>query len=110
MKDTAKTMQVGRRQKLEVVIYTQTLKIVGTVHTMPDSRLVDFMNSRFLNFKEADLFIVVTDATVYILPQENLLQSAEFLTINKRAIMLVLPKPPDTPIISAEQSKDTAVT
>jgi len=78
MEYTAKTMQVGKREKLEVVIYTQTFKIVGTVHTMPASRLVDFMNSKFMNFKEADLFIVVTDANVYTLPEEKLLQAAEF--------------------------------
>ena len=108
MEYTAKTMQVGKREKLEVVIYTQTFKIVGTVHTMPGSRLVDFMNSKFMSFKEADLFIVVTDANVYTLPEENLLQAAEFLTINKRTIMLVLPKPPGTPIISDKHSKETA--
>jgi len=93
----------GRRDKLEVVIYTRTHKIVGTVHTMPASRLVDFMNS-----KAADLFIVVTDANVYTLPEEKLLQSAGFFAINRKAIMMVFPKSPGTPIISDEQSKETA--
>ena len=101
MEATIKTMQ-GRRDRLEVVIYTQTHKIIGTVHTMPASRLVDFMNS-----KGADLFIVVTDANVYTLPEENLLQAAEFLTVNKKDIMMVLPKAPGTPIKPGEQSKDT---
>lgn len=98
MESTIKTMQ-GRREKLEVVIYTQTHKIVGVVHTMPASRLVDFMNS-----KGADLFIVVTDANVYILPEEKLLQSANFFAVNKKAIMMVFPKAPGAPIKSGEQS------
>ena len=106
MDNKSKTMRV-RRERLEVIIYTQTLKIVGTVHTLPNSRLVDFMNAKFMDFKETDLFIVVTDAIIYTLPTENILQTAEFLAINKKAIMLVLPKPPDTPIVSDEQSKDT---
>ena len=83
MEYTIKSMQ-GKREKLEVIIYTQTHKIIGVVHTMPASRLVDFMNS-----KAADLFIVVTNASVYLLPDEKLLQAAEFLAINKKAIMMV---------------------
>jgi hypothetical protein len=96
METTIKSMQ-GRRERLEVVIYTQTHKIIGTVHTMPASRLVDFMNS-----KGADLFIVVTDANVYILPEEKLLQAADFFAINKKAIMMVFPKAPGTPVKSGE--------
>ena len=98
METTIKTMQ-GRREKLEVVIYTQTHKIIGIIHTMPASRLVDFMNS-----KGADLFIVVTDATVYILPEEKLLQNADFFAINKKAIMMVFPKAHGAPAKQGEQS------
>jgi hypothetical protein len=94
--------------KVEVIIYTPTLKIVGTVHTLPNSRLVDFMNAKFMDFKETDIFIVVTNAMVYTLPTESILQAAEFLAINKKSIMLILPKPPDTPIISDDHIKDTA--
>ena len=102
MEYTVKTLQ-GKREKLEVVIYTQTHKIVGTIHTMPASRLVDFLNS-----KAADLFIVVTDAKIYTLPEEKLLQAAEFFAINRKAIIMVFPKPPAAAIISDEQSKETA--
>lgn len=91
MEYTIKTMQ-GKRDKLEVIIYTQAHKIVGTIHAMPASRLVDFLNS-----KMADLFIVVTNANVYTLPEEQLLQSAEFFAVNKKAIMLVFPKGPRIP-------------
>jgi hypothetical protein len=100
MEITSKTMQ-GRRDRLEVVIYTQMHKIVGTVHTMPASRLVDFMNS-----KTADLFIVVTEANIYALPEEKLLQSADFFAINKRAVMMVFPKGTGAPVKPGEQSKD----
>ena len=99
MESTIQTMQ-GRREKLDVVIYTQTHKIIGTVHTMPASRLVDFMNS-----KRADLFIVVTDANVYILPEEKLLQSADFFATNKKAIMMVFPKAPSAPAVAGEKSQ-----
>jgi hypothetical protein len=95
-----KTMH-GRRDKLEVIIYSQTHKIMGTVHTMPAGRLVDFLNS-----KTADLFIVVTDANVYTLPEEELLQTADFFAINKKAIMMVFPKPPGAPAKPGEQSED----
>ena len=101
MEITAKTMQ-GRRDRIEVIIYTQTYKIVGTVHTMPASRLVDFMNS-----KMADLFMVVTDANVYTLPEEKLLQTADFFAVNKKAITMVFPKAPGTPVKPGQQSKDT---
>lgn len=97
---TIKTMQ-GRRDKLEVVIYSQTHKIIGTFHTMPASRLVDFLNS-----KAADLFFVVTGAEVYKLPEEQLVQTADFFVINKKAIMMVFPKASGTPTEPGEQSKD----
>ena len=90
-------------EKLAVIIYTQTHKIVGTVHITPAARLVDYLNS-----KVADRFIVVTDANVYTLPEEQLFQAAQFLVINKTAIMMVFPKLPGTPIISDGQYKETA--
>jgi hypothetical protein len=93
---TVKTMH-GRREKLEVVIYTQSHKIVGNIHIMPAGRLVDFMNS-----KTADLFIVVTSADVYTLPEEKLLQSADFFAINRHAIMMVFPQTPGNAVISNE--------
>jgi len=99
MEYTIKSMQ-GKREKLEVVIYTQTHKIVGVVHTMPASRLVDFMNS-----KAADLFIVVTNANVYLLPDEKLLQAADFLAINKKAIMMVLLTTPGAPSTTGDKSQ-----
>jgi hypothetical protein len=61
---------------------------------MPASRIVDFLNA-----KAPDLFIVVTDANVYTMPEEKLLQAADFFVINKKAIMMVFPKMPDTPIV-----------
>jgi hypothetical protein len=93
-----KTMH-GKREKLEVIIYSQTHKIVGTVHTMPAQRLVDFLNA-----KAADTFIIVTGANIFTLPEEELLQAADFFAINKKAIMVVFPKLTDAPVKSNEQS------
>jgi len=91
----------GNWEKMEVVIYTQTHKIVGNIHSTPGSRLVDFINS-----KASDLFMVVTDATVYELPDEKLIQVAEYFAINRGAIVMVFPKQPAAPIISDALSKD----
>jgi hypothetical protein len=102
MQYAEKAMQ-GRVEKLGVIIYTQSHKIVGDVHIMPAARLVDYLNS-----KVADRFIVVTDANVYALPEEQLFQAAQFLVINKTAITMVLPKSPGTPVISDGQGKETA--
>jgi len=98
---TSKAM-LARRHRFEVIIYTQTHKIVGVVHTMPACRLVDFMNS-----KAADLFIVVTDAEVYKLPDDQLIQTADYFAINKDAIMMVFPKVPGASNEPGEQSQDT---
>lgn len=98
MEYTSKRVQ-GNWEKLEVVIYTQTHKVVGNIHSTPGSRLVDFINS-----KAPDLFMVVTDATVYELPGEKLIQVAEYFAINKGAIVMVFPKEPAAPTISNEQS------
>jgi hypothetical protein len=98
---TTKTMY-GKREKLEVVIYSQTHKIIGSVHTMPAHRLIDFLNS-----KATDLFIIVTDANIYTLPEEKLLQAVDFFAINKKAIMMVFPKQPGTPLKANEQSEKT---
>jgi hypothetical protein len=88
MEVTSKAMH-GKRDRIEVIIYTQTHKIVGTMHTMPASRLVDFINA-----KTADLFVAVTHAKVYSLPDEKLLQTTDFLAINKKEIVMVFPKAP----------------
>jgi len=101
MEVTSKAMH-GRRDRLEVVIFTQTHKMIGTVHTMPTSRLVDFMNA-----KTAEPFVVVTGVNVYSLPDEKLLQSADFLAINKKEIVMIFPKTPGTPIKPGEQSEGT---
>ena len=101
MEVTSKAMH-GKRDRIEVVIYTQTHKTIGTMHIMPASRLVDFINA-----KTADLFVVVTDAEVYTLPDEKLLQTTDFLAINKKEIVMVFPKAPGAPAKPVEQTKDT---
>jgi hypothetical protein len=102
MEYSMKTMQ-GKRELIEVIIYTQSYKIVGSIHAMPASRIVDFMNS-----KREDFFIVVTNANVYTLPDEKLLQAADFFAINRKAIMMVFPKLPGAPILPGKQSSGKA--
>lgn len=100
MEYTIKTLQ-GKREKLEVVIYTQTSKITGNVHTMPASRLVDFMNS-----KAGELFIVVTGASVYSLPDERMIRTADFFVLNRKAIMMVFPASPGSPVTPEQPGRD----
>jgi hypothetical protein len=81
----------GKRQRAEVIIYTQSYKIIGTVHTMPGSRILDFLNSR----AEAR-FIAVTGANIYTLPEEHLIQTADFFVLNKNEIVMTFLKSPDS--------------
>jgi hypothetical protein len=88
-----------RKTTFKVIIYTQANKIFGTIHTMPGDRLIDFMNS-----KAADTFVVVTDASVYSLPEENLIQSTEYFAINRQAIMMIFPQTPGNTVPSKKQT------
>jgi hypothetical protein len=77
----------GRRDKLGVEIYTQNFIIEGFIHSMPGSRLVDFLNS-----KTGVLFIVVTDARIYSIHEHHLLHTLEFLVLNRDEILMVFPR------------------
>ena len=75
--------------KMGVVIYTQNLRVEGTLHLRPASRLTDF-----LNLPGAGNFMAVTDAAVYSWSGEKPLHTASVMDINKNYINMVIPKPP----------------
>lgn len=76
----------SKRDKVEVVIYTQQFRVQGEVHTQPGGRLSDFVNSR------ADqIFIPVTNAKIYPVSEERLLFTVDFIAINRNRISMIFP-------------------
>jgi len=71
------------KKPVEVIIQTTIHKIIGFVHYRPDNRLIDELNS-------VDTFLAVTDGKIFDLSGE-LLYQADFLTINIRQILWVVP-------------------
>jgi len=75
------------KERREVVIYTRNHKIEGEVYLLLDSRLSDELNVRIREF------LPVTNARIYTLSGDSLIYSADFVTINKHSIDLVLAQP-----------------
>ena len=75
------------KERRDVVIYTRNHKIEGEVYLLLDSRLSDELNVRIREF------LPVTNARIYTLSGDSLIYSADFVTINKHSIDLVLAAP-----------------
>lgn len=75
------------KERREVVIFTRNHKIEGEIYLLMDSRLSDELNMRVREF------IPVTNAKVFTLSGDSLLHSADFLSVNKHSIDLVITKP-----------------
>ena len=78
----------SNKVSLKVVAFTSDMKIIGTIH-IPGGRLTDFLNSK--GASETELFIPITDASIYSKDSDNLLYFAKFLGINKEQITLIFP-------------------
>lgn len=76
----------AKRDRVEVMIYTQNHRVEGEVHTQPGGRLTDFVNSR-----GDQSFIPVTNAKVYDMSGEKQLFTADFLAVNKNGISMIFP-------------------
>lgn len=74
------------KERKEVVIFTRNHKIEGEIYLLMDSRISDELNVRVREF------IPVTNARVFSLNGDSLLYTADFVTVNKHAIDLVLSK------------------
>lgn len=74
------------KERKEVIIFTRNHKIEGEIYLLMDSRISDELNVRVREF------IPVTNARVYSLSGDSLLYTADFVTVNKHAIDLVLSK------------------
>ncbi|MHB2021333.1 MAG: DUF6812 domain-containing protein [Candidatus Xenobia bacterium] len=75
------------KERREVVIFTRNHKIEGEVYLLLDSRLSDELNVRIREF------LPVTNARIFTLNGDSLLYAADFVTINKHSIDLVLAQP-----------------
>ncbi len=75
------------KERREVIIFSRNHKIEGEIYLLMDSRISDELNTRV---KE---FIPVTNAKIYTLNGDSLLYSADFLSVNKHSIDLVIAQP-----------------
>jgi hypothetical protein len=80
------------KERKEVVVFTRHHKIVGEMYLMMDSRISDELNTK------AKEFLPVTNASVYSINGDCLLYTADFVSVNKHAIdiVLALPLPQET--------------
>lgn len=75
--------QVVTKKPINVTIQTTNQLIRGKVHIRPEDRVKDELNRK-------DLFIAVTDATVYSL-EGNALYYSGFLSVNTEQVIWLMP-------------------
>lgn len=73
------------KESIEVVIMTSTLKIVGTIYTLPQERLSDFMGESNVNN------LPVTNASIYNLADGTFIARTRFLSLNRDDVTVVFP-------------------
>jgi len=75
--------QVVTKKPIHVTIQTTTQLVRGKIHIRPEDRVKDELNRK-------DLFIAVTDATVYSEAGKELYHSG-FLSVNTEQIVWLMP-------------------
>jgi hypothetical protein len=75
------------KEKIPVILLTNTYRLEGEMHVVPGGRLLDEIN------KERD-FIPVTNATVYDISGETPLDTLDFIAVNKSLVVMVAPSVP----------------
>ncbi|MGA1841354.1 MAG: hypothetical protein ACMUIU_12075 [bacterium] len=86
-KYTAKT----KKDSINVIVYVSGYKILGTVYLPLGGRLTDFLNTKGLG-AEGEVFIPVTDASIYSISDDSLIHYTPFLSINKDNILFIFPQ------------------
>jgi len=74
---------VVSKKPVAVMIQTEQYCIQGQIYVRPDGRLKDELN-------ESEIFLAVTDATIYD-HHGNALYSSNFLTVNRTHIIFLIP-------------------
>jgi hypothetical protein len=73
------------KEKIKVTVLVERFRIVGEMSRYPGARLLDLVN-----IKDSS-FIPITDAQIFSLSDGKLLQSAEFVGVNRNAISFFYP-------------------
>lgn len=76
--------EIVSKEPVPVILQTPTNRIRGRIHVRPGERLRDEIN-------QAEIFIAVTEATIYDQTGKELYRS-EFLAINREHIIWMLPE------------------
>ncbi|MFZ5758492.1 MAG: hypothetical protein ACOY4H_00040 [Thermodesulfobacteriota bacterium] len=73
------------KDSIEVTILTATMKIVGTIYTLPQERLTDFMA------ESTTSTLPVTDASIFTLADDKLIAKTKFLSLNRKDVTVIFP-------------------
>ncbi|MBI5556699.1 MAG: hypothetical protein HY885_03605 [Deltaproteobacteria bacterium] len=73
------------KESFEVVILTANLKIIGTIHTLPQERLTDFMAESTTDY------LPVTNATIYHLSDDAVIAKTKFFSMSRKDVTLIFP-------------------
>jgi hypothetical protein len=80
-----------KKANVNVLIYVPGFKILGTIYLPLGGRLTDFLNTKGLG-SEGEVFIPVTDASIFDLTNGSLIHYTPFLNVNKERILFVFPQ------------------
>lgn len=72
--------------EVEVMIFTQNSRVEGKLHLPSGGRLTDY-----LALAERK-FIPITDSKIFLMPNNELVYSVPFLSLNKDFIIYIFPK------------------
>lgn len=84
-----------KKDSINVIVYVSGYKILGTVYLPLGGRLTDFLNTKGLG-AEGEVFIPVTDASIYSISDDGLIHYTPFLSINKENILFIFPQDDST--------------
>ncbi len=82
-------MEYPQKKAIKIVLWTNVSKIEGTTFSLQgvtyskDNRLSDLMNF------EGQTFIPVSDAKIYSAATDQLIVETNFVTVNKRHIIMI---------------------
>jgi len=72
-----------KKERLEVIVRTNSEKIEGEIQILPGTRLLDALN------RQDESYIALGEAKVYSIATEKLLFQSNFLALNKDQIVMI---------------------
>ncbi|MGA1796450.1 MAG: hypothetical protein ACMUIL_11395 [bacterium] len=81
----------AKKDNVNVLMYVDGYRILGTVYLPLGGRLTDFLNTKGLG-AEGEIFIPVTDASIFSLDDGSLIHYTPFLNVNKDKILFIFPQ------------------